>query len=135
MKTRIFVCFAVIHVWSFGNAIFVKEALLRHILDELATLKNAVLEQQPYEHQKDSERESSREKVNLTLDYFNGNEQGVFQIILSTLTFLCIYIFDDGRITRLICFLSILQTSFNYLYVQRKWKIIFLILSEHNTMP
>lgn len=101
----------------------------------MATLKNAVLEQQPYEHQKDPERESSREKVNLTLDYFNGNEQGVFQIILSTLTFLCIYIFDDGRITRLICFLSILQTSFNYLYVQRKWKIIFLILSEHNTMP
>lgn len=93
MKTRIFVCFAVIHVWSFGNAIFVKEALLRHILDELATLKNAVLEQQPYEHQKDSERESSREKVHLTLDYFNGNEQGVFQIILSALTFLCIYIF------------------------------------------
>lgn len=83
MKTRIFVCFAVIHVGSFGNAIFVKEALLRHILDELATLKNAVLEKQPYEHQKDSERESSIEKVNLTLDYFNGNEQGVFQIMLS----------------------------------------------------
>lgn len=63
MKTRTFVCFAVII--SIGNAIVVEEALLRHILDELATLKRAVFEQQPYEHQKDSERESSKEKVNL----------------------------------------------------------------------
>lgn len=60
MKTRTFVCFAVII--SIGNATVVEEALLRHILDELATLKRAVFEQQPYEHQKDSER---KEKVNL----------------------------------------------------------------------
>lgn len=43
MKTRTFVCYAVII--SIGSAIVVEEALLRHILDELATLKRAVFEQ------------------------------------------------------------------------------------------